>query len=99
MTTPGSLREVQMWIAWERSGGVSSEPPLRVSHSAPPSGACQSREPQSGQNAQVSRLPLSVSRVQNFGTPCVTLRPDLVTSTEMPKAEADCLRHSRQWQT
>jgi hypothetical protein len=44
-------------------------------------------------------LPLSVSRVQNFGAPCVTVRPVFFTSTEMPKAEADCLRHSWQWQT
>ena len=64
MTTPGSLREVQIWIAVARSGGSSSEPPLSEIVAPLGSPSCQSLEPQFGQKTQRSRRPLSVSRVQ-----------------------------------
>ena len=61
--------------------------------------SCQSREPQSGQKAPVKQPPLSVVRDQNFGFPRVTRKPSRGRMTEIPKAEADCFWHSRQWQT
>ena len=45
MTTPGSLREVQIWIAVARSGGSSSEPPLTEIVAPLGSPSCQSLEP------------------------------------------------------
>src|SRR3954468_17065323 len=98
MMTPGSLREVQMWIAALRSTGWSSEPPLTVIV-AEPGLACHTREPQVPQNMQSSVHPLSVRRDQVRTSPCCRLNALFGTRSEMPKAEADCLRHSRQWQT
>ncbi len=43
--------------------------------------------------------PLSVRRDQVLGSPAVRRNAALGTSSEMPKAEADCFWHSRQWQT
>ena len=98
MAVPGSLREVQMWIAVEMSTGSSSEPALSVTVSGSPSVSCQSRDPHVGQNAHLRRLPLSVGRVHQFGAPCVTRSPARGTISDIPNAEADCFRHSRQWQ-
>jgi len=100
MTTPFSFRLVQMWIAVDRSTGSSKEPALIVSVAeAAPSGSCHSRDPQAGQKAQTTRRPLSADRVQKLGAPEVTRKPARGTSSDRPNAEADCLRHSRQWQT
>jgi hypothetical protein len=63
-----------------------------------PPGSCQTREPHSGQNAQSTTRPLSAGRDQKRGTPESRLKSARLTHTEMPKADADCLRHSRQWQ-
>ncbi|HEX2529324.1 MAG TPA: hypothetical protein VHL31_23905 [Geminicoccus sp.] len=60
---------------------------------------CHSREPQFPQKAQSSVSPVDVGRVQERGTPLVRRTAGQVTITEIPNAEADCLRHSRQWQT
>jgi hypothetical protein len=57
------------------------------------------RVPQSAQNMHSSTLPLSVGRLQLLRWPCVSMNASVGTMTEMPKAEADCLRHSRQWHT
>jgi hypothetical protein len=40
-----------------------------------------------------------VARNQKRGVPLVSRNAWRGTETEMPKAEADCLRHWRQWQT
>jgi hypothetical protein len=96
---PGNFREVQMWIAAEMSTGSSSDPTLIMTVSDPLSVSCQSRDPQAGQKAHLRRLPLSAARIQYFGAPRVTRRPARGTSSDMPKAEADCFWHSRQWQT
>jgi hypothetical protein len=96
---PGSLREVQMWIAAAMSMGSSSEPTLIVIVSNALSVSFQSRDPQVGQKAHLRRLPLSAARIQYFGAPRVTRRPARGTSSDTPKAEADCFWHSRQWQT
>ncbi len=61
--------------------------------------ACQTREPQAGQNMQCRVRPVSVGRDHTAGVPRVTCRAPAGTETEMPKAEADCFWHSRQWQT
>ncbi len=86
MSTPGSLRDVQIWIAVEILGELSSDPPLMLTVSDPPSDSCQNREPQFGQKAHLTRPPLSVGRVQNFGAPCVTRKPICGTMKEIPKA-------------
>jgi hypothetical protein len=59
---------------------------------------CQTREPHSAQKWQLNVRPLSVERDHRFGTPRVSTKPALLTITEMPNAEADCFRHSSQWQ-
>jgi len=87
---PGSLRETQTWIALETSIGWSSDPALMESVSDADSNSCQSREPQVGQKAHLSFRPLSAVRLQYFGMPCVTQKPVRETSSDMPKAEADC---------
>ena len=87
-----------MWTAAPRSGGRSSEPPLSVRVSEPGL-ACQTREPQPGQNMQRSVRPLPVFRDQVLASPAVRLNAVLGTSSETPNAEAECFRHSRQWQT
>jgi hypothetical protein len=96
MTTPGSLRVVQIWQADRRSGGSSSEPPFKLIVSVAPIPSCYTREPQEGQNAQASVPPLSVARDQTFTSPCVRRKSARLMMTEMPQAEADCLWHSRQ---
>ena len=73
-------------------------PPLSV-RVPEPGLACQTREPHAGQNMQSSVRPLSVCRDQVLGSPAVRLNAALGTSSETPNAEADCFRHSRQWQT
>src|SRR5216684_5523227 len=90
MTTPGSLRIVQMWIAAPRSTGWSNDPPLTLTVSDSPSVSCQSRDPQSGQNAHLSVRPLAVPRDQNFVVPRVTRNSDRRTMSDMPKADDDC---------
>ena len=87
MTTPGSLREVQIWIAVARSGGSSSEPPLTEIVAPLGSPSCHSREPQFGQKTQRNRRPLSVSRVQAATVPCTRRKSASRTIAEMPKAE------------
>ena len=64
-----------------------------------PSRSCQTRVPQSGQNIRRSRRPLSATLTQLFGVPWVRRKSSRRTIAEMPKAEAVCFRHSRQWQT
>ena len=56
ISTPGSFRDVQIWIAAEMLGGSSSDPPLMLTVSDPPSDSCQSREPQFGQKAHLTRM-------------------------------------------
>jgi hypothetical protein len=51
------------------------------------------------QNMQSSVRPLSVGRDQILTSPRSTRNASLGTRTEMPKADADCFWHSRQWQT
>lgn len=97
--TPGTLREVQICTAPPRSGGSSSDPPLMLSVSVLPRCWCQRREPQSIQNMQSSIWPLFVGRDQSLGVPLIKRNPDCRTTSEIPKADADCLRHSPQWQT
>ena len=98
MITPGSLREVQTWMASPRSRVWSRDPPLTLMVSGSPAASCHSREPQSGQKAQCRVRPLSVARDQRSVLPWVRWKSSRRTKSEMPKAEADCLRHSRQWQ-
>ena len=62
------------------------------------SSSCHRREPQAGQKAQRMVWPLSVGRDQKRGLPAVRRRAARGAITEMPNAEADCRRHSRQWQ-
>lgn len=88
-----------MWTAELRSIGSSSEPPLMLMELARSLSPCQIRDPQSGQKKQSSARPLSASLDHCFGVPRTSRNPDLLTITEMPNAEADCLRHSVQWQT
>lgn len=52
-----------------------------------------------GQKKQSSMRPLSVGRVHLLSLPLTSLTSELRTMAEMPNAEADCLRHSLQWQT
>jgi hypothetical protein len=98
MAIPGSLRDTQIWIAVERSTGSSSDPALIVRLADWLSDSCQSREPQFGQKAHFNLRPLSVPRVQNFGSPRINRNPLRGTSNDKPNAEADCFWHSRQWQ-
>jgi hypothetical protein len=60
---------------------------------------CHTREPQSGQKKQVRDRPVSVGRVQCLSLPVRSRTSALRATTEIPKAEADCFWHSRQWQT
>jgi hypothetical protein len=60
---------------------------------------CQSLVPQLPQKAQSSVLPVSVGRDQNLGFPWVRRNAACGTMKDIPNAEADCLRHSTQWQT
>jgi hypothetical protein len=55
--------------------------------------------PQSGQKLQARRPPEVVGRSQTLGAPAVNLTSSALTISEIPKAEADCARHSVQWQT
>src|SRR5205807_7660471 len=97
--TPGNLRFTQAWLTAGKSTGSSSEPPLSVKNSLlPPAYSCHRREPRPGQKAQSSTRPLSVGRDQKRGVPETSVKSARLTQTEMPNAEADCLRHSRQWQ-
>jgi hypothetical protein len=59
---------------------------------------CHSRVPQSGQKAHSTFPPLSASRAQYRGVPLNSLKLSRGTMNEMPNADADCLRHSVQWQ-
>jgi hypothetical protein len=61
-----------------------------------PSPACHSRVPQVGQNALSKMRPESPAQDQCAGVPCVTRSAARGTMTEMPNADADCLRHLRQ---
>src|SRR5579863_9554733 len=97
MITPASLRVVQMCIAEVRSGGSSSEPPFTLIVLSRPS-VWQMREPHASQNVQANTPPLSVGRLQVRTLPCIIANALAGTMTEMPNADADCLRHSRQWQ-
>ena len=78
---------------------MSSEPPLTLIGSAGSTPSCHSREPQAGQKAQISVRPLSARRDQRATAPRPRRKSARRTISEMPKAEADCFRHSRQWQT
>ena len=98
MITPGSLRETQICTASCNPGGSSSAPPLMLIVVLP-SPACHSRVPQVGQNALSKTRPESPAQDQWDGVPCVNRSASCGTITEMPNAEADCLRHLRQWQT
>jgi hypothetical protein len=95
---PGSLRVAHTWIALETSMGSLSDPPLIEIVSEDGSDSCQSREPQVGQKAHLSFPPLSVARLQYLGAPWITRKPARGTSSDIPKAEADCFWHSWQWQ-
>lgn len=66
---PDSLGETHTWIALEISTSLSSDPALIEIVSDGGSDSCQSREPQVGQNAHLILRPLSVPRLQNFGSP------------------------------
>ena len=66
---------------------------------ASPGLAWRMRVPQSTQNMHSSTLPLSVGRLHVLRLPCLSTNASAGTMTEMPKADADCLRHSRQWHT
>jgi hypothetical protein len=61
--------------------------------------ACHSRVPQVGQNALSKMRPESPAHDQCAGVPPVIRTASRGTITEMPNADADCLRHLRQWQT
>lgn len=99
ITTPGSLLEVQMWVAAPRSTGSSNEPPLMLMVSGLPLLWCQSREPQMTQKTHSSRCPDAVWRDQDEVSPRRSVNSLLGTVNEIPNADADCLRHSVQWQT
>ncbi len=99
ISTPGNLRDVQICIAVEISGELSSDPALMLTVRDSVADSCQRREPQFGQKAHLTRPPLSVGRVQNSGPPRVTRKPVCGTMKDIPNAEADCFWHSRQWQT
>jgi hypothetical protein len=58
-----------------------------------------SRVPQVGQKEQSMRPCTLAARLHCFGLPAITFKSPLRTMTEMPKAEAACFWHSRQWQT
>src|SRR5882672_733379 len=88
-----------MCIASCKSTGASSDPPLMLIVLLSPRRLCHKRDPHTGQKAQSSQWPLSVGRDQNCGVPRVTLKVARGTTIEMPNAEADCFRHSVQWQT
>src|SRR5437879_12944702 len=99
MTTPANVRPPQTWLTACKSTGSSGEPPFSVKNSLlPPAYSCHRREPHPGQKPQSSTRPLSVGRDQKRGVPETSLKSARLTQTEMPNAEADCLRHSRQWQ-
>jgi hypothetical protein len=67
---------------------------------SPPAYSCHRREPHSGQKAQSSTATaLSVGRDQKRCRPESSEKSVRLTHTEIPNAEADCFRHSRQWQT
>jgi hypothetical protein len=68
---------------------------LRVPGSALP--WWNSRVPQSGQKLQAIRPPEAVGRSQTLGAPDVSLTSSVPTISDIPKAEADCARHSVQW--
>ncbi len=96
--TPGSLLAVQIWNACDRSGLSSSDPPLTLRTSGSALLRWNSLVPQSGQKLQAIRPPESVGRSQTLGAPDVSPKSSTLTISEMPKAEADCARHSVQWQ-
>src|SRR5712692_9411374 len=88
----GPLRLEILTVA--RSRASSSEQPLTEIVAPFGSPSCHSREPQRAQNTQRNRRPLSVSRVQELTVPCTSRKSAAGTTAEMPKADADCLRHS-----
>ena len=98
MMTPGSFRVVHMCTALVRSTGSSNEPPLMLTIS-PPGLAWWMRVPQATQNVQSNCRPLSVDRRHAAMVPCLRWNALAGTRTEMPNADADCLRHSWQWHT
>jgi hypothetical protein len=51
-----------------------------------------------GQKAHSTTLPLFASLDQNRSVPFVNRKSFRSTSKEIPKADADSLRHSLQWQ-
>jgi hypothetical protein len=57
------------------------------------------RDPHTTQNMQSSTRPLSVGRRQVRTSPSVSANAASGTITDIPNADADCRRHSRQWQT
>ena len=61
--------------------------------------SCQSLDPHTGQNMQVIVRPLSAVRVHTEALPRVTRNVARGTKNVMPNADADCFRHSAQWQT
>jgi len=65
--------------------------------SSSPGTSSQTRLPQSGQKTQTIVRPLSAARGHLFTAPRVGRKSARRAMTEMPKAEDDCLRHSRQW--
>jgi hypothetical protein len=61
--------------------------------------AWQMRDPHVSQNWQANTPPLAVGRLHVRTRPWLMTNACFGTMTEIPNADADCLRHSRQWHT
>jgi hypothetical protein len=86
-------------MALPKSTGTSSDPALMLTSGESGPAWCHTRDPQSGQNAHCVVPPLSVGLDQYLGSPLTRRKSARLTRWVMPKADADCFWHSRQWQT